>query len=67
MHLAAQSPALEGFLYGDQAAPTGKEWEAVEECGIHDKPFHFCTNIFPNLSYYIHLIFSLYQLKNIIK
>ena len=40
MHLAAQSPALEGFLYGDQAAPTGKEWESVEELSLNKEQPH---------------------------
>lgn len=40
MHLAAQSPALEGFLYGNQAAPTGKEWESVEELSLNKEQPH---------------------------
>ena len=40
MHLAAQSPALEGFLYGNQPAPTGKEWESVEELSLNKEQPH---------------------------
>ena len=40
MHLAAQSPALEGFLYGNEAAPTGKEWESVEELSLNKEQPH---------------------------
>ena len=40
LHLAAQSPALEGFLYGNQAAPTGKEWESVEELSLNKEQPH---------------------------
>ena len=40
MHLAAQSPALEGFLYGNQTAPTGKEWESVEELSLNKEQPH---------------------------
>ena len=40
MHLAAQSPALEGFLYGNQAAPTGKEWESVEQLSLNKEQPH---------------------------
>ena len=40
MQLAAQSPALEGFLYGNQAAPTGKEWESVEELSLNKEQPH---------------------------
>ena len=40
MHMAAQSPALEGFLYGNQTAPSGKEWESVEELSLNKEQPH---------------------------
>jgi beta-galactosidase len=40
LHLAAQSPALEGFLYGNPTAPTGKEWESVEELSLNKEQPH---------------------------
>ena len=49
MHLAAQSPALEGFLYGNQAAPTGKEWESVEELSLNKEQPHAYFFSFENV------------------
>ena len=31
----AQNKLLEGYAYGDQQAPTGKEWESVEELALN--------------------------------
>ena len=49
MHLAAQSSALEGFLYGNQAAPTGKEWESVEELSLNKEQPHAYFFSFENV------------------
>ena len=49
LHLAAQSPALEGFLYGNQAAPTGKEWESVEELSLNKEQPHAYFFSFENV------------------
>lgn len=40
LQLAAQSPALEGFRYGNEAAPTGKEWESVEDLSLNKEQPH---------------------------